>query len=38
MTRSALAEPVQNGTVISLEQKPYQAIVLRRSGAGNAEG
>jgi len=38
MTRSALAEPVQNGTVISLDQKPYQAIVLRRNGAGNAQG
>jgi Domain of unknown function (DUF5060)/Protein of unknown function (DUF4038)/Domain of unknown function (DUF5605) len=38
MTRTPLAEPVHNGTVISLDQKPYQALVLRRSGAGNAEG
>jgi hypothetical protein len=37
MTRTALAAPVQNGTVIELEQKPYQALVLRRSEVANAE-
>ena len=31
MTRTPLAEPVQNGTTIELEEKPYQAVVLRRS-------
>jgi hypothetical protein len=38
MTRTPLPAPVQNGTVIELEQKPYQALVLRRSGDTHAEG
>ena len=31
MTRTSMPEPVRNGTTIELEQKPYQAVVLRRS-------
>ena len=31
MTRTPLAAPLQNGSTIELEQKPYQAVVLRRS-------
>jgi len=31
MTRTPVPEPVHNGTTIELEQKPYQAVVLRRS-------
>jgi len=30
MTRTPLVEPLCNGTTIDLEQKPYQAVVLRR--------
>jgi hypothetical protein len=31
MTRTPFAEPLRNGATIELEQKPYQALVLRRS-------
>ena len=31
MTRTPLAAPLRNGSIVKLEQKPYQAITLRRS-------
>ena len=37
MTRTLVPEPVHNGTMIELEQRPYQAVVLRRTETSNAE-
>lgn len=36
MTRTPIADPIARGTTIELEQKPYQALILRRTSDRNA--